>query len=113
VPEVLRFQKTSFAVFGYSCKTRLPFTLEALREIVLHYPEICVVENVWGFRKFRRAIETFRCLPLYHCTEFRLRGEDFAHQKKKRVFLILHRQPYDFPTLGQYQRPRPGTRLKD
>ena len=87
--------------------------LEALREVILQYPEICVVENVWGFRHFKRAMETFRCLPLYHCTQFGLEGSDFTHQKKRRVFLVLHRQPYDFPALEQYRLPRPGIRLKD
>jgi site-specific DNA-cytosine methylase len=87
--------------------------LEALREIVLQYPEMVVVENVWGFRKFKRAIETFRSLPLYYCTEFGLEGANFTHQRKKRVFLILHRQPYNFPALERYQLPRPGSRLRD
>ena len=58
-------------------------------------------------------METFRCLPLYSCTEFGLDGTDFTHQRKKRVFLILHRQPYDFPALEQYRLPRPGARLRD
>ncbi|GCE46286.1 DNA (cytosine-5)-methyltransferase 1 [Thermosporothrix hazakensis] len=87
--------------------------LEALREIILHYPEVIVIENVWGFRKFRRVIETFRALPLYHCTELLVHGEDFTLQRKKRVFLLLHRQPFRFPPIEQYACPRSRQRLRD
>lgn len=87
--------------------------LEALREVVLHFPEFVCIENVWGFRKFRRVIETFRALPLYHCTEFCIWGEDFTLQRKKRVFLFLHRQPFDFPPIEQYPRPPAPTCLRD
>jgi C-5 cytosine-specific DNA methylase len=52
-------------------------------------------------------------LPLYHCTEFTLHGEDFTHQKKARVFLILTRQQYEFPPLESYRMPKAGTRLGD
>lgn len=34
--------------------------LEALREIVLRYPEIVILENVLGMKKFQRVMETFR-----------------------------------------------------
>ncbi len=87
--------------------------LEALREVVLRYPEVVVIENVLGIRKFKRVMETFRALPLYHCTEFTLYGEDFTHQRKARVFLILTRQAYEFPPLEFYRLPRPGTCLRD
>jgi DNA (cytosine-5)-methyltransferase 1 len=87
--------------------------LEALREIVLRYPEVVVIENVLGMRKFRRVMETFRALPLYACTECILYGEAFTHQKKARVFLLLTRQPYPFPALDSYRQPRPGTSLRD
>jgi DNA (cytosine-5)-methyltransferase 1 len=87
--------------------------LEALREIVLRFPEIVVVENVLGMRKFKRVMETFRALPFYQCTEFTLFGEDFTHQRKARVFLILTRQAYAFPSLESYRQPRPGACLGD
>ncbi|HEU5374136.1 MAG TPA: DNA cytosine methyltransferase [Ktedonobacteraceae bacterium] len=87
--------------------------LEALREIVLRFPEMVVIENVLGMRKFKRVMETFRALPFYHCTEFTLFGEDFTHQRKSRVFLILTRQAYDFPPLESYRLSRPGTCLGD
>ncbi len=76
--------------------------LEALREAVMLWPEIIVIENVLGMRKFPRVMETWRSLPHYHTTEFELHGEDFTHQQKARVFLILHRQAYEFPSLDQY-----------
>ncbi|WP_201365821.1 DNA cytosine methyltransferase [Dictyobacter formicarum] len=85
--------------------------LEALREIVLRFPEIIILENVLGMRKFRRVMETFRALPLYYCTEVVLYGEDFTLQRKARVFLILHRQPFDFDHIAQVQLARPGQQL--
>jgi DNA (cytosine-5)-methyltransferase 1 len=88
--------------------------LEALREIVLRHPDLVCIENVWGFRKFKRVIETFRALPLYHCTEFVVYGDDYTLQRKKRVFLLLHRQPFDFPPIEQFAPPiRAGQRLRD
>jgi hypothetical protein len=39
--------------------------------------------------------------------------QDFTHQRKSRVFLILTRQPYEFPPLESYRLPRPGTCLRD
>jgi len=87
--------------------------LEALREIVLRFPELVCIENVWGFRKFRRVMETFRALPLYHCSEFVVEGSDFTMQRKKRVFLLLHRQPFAFPPLDHYPRNPAGRVLRD
>ena len=87
--------------------------LEALREIVLRYPEMVILENVLGLKKFFRVMETFRALPLYYCTECVLYGEDFSLQRKSRVFLILHRQPFAFRDIGASQLPRPGNQLRD
>jgi site-specific DNA-cytosine methylase len=87
--------------------------LEALREVVLRYPEMVILENVLGIKRFLRVMETFRALPLYYCTECVLYGEDFSLQKKARVFLILHRQPFAFGNIEAYQLSRPGKRLRD
>lgn len=85
--------------------------LEALREAVLLWPEIIVVENVLGMRKLPRVMETWRHLPLYHTTEFEVRGESFTLQKKARVFLILHRQAYTFKPLECYAPTMAGVTL--
>ena len=58
-------------------------------------------------------METFRALPLYYCTECVLYGEDFSLQRKSRVFLILHRQPFAFRDIEASQLPRPGNQLRD
>lgn len=87
--------------------------LEALREVVLRYPEVVIIENVLGLRKFKRVMETFQALPLYQCMVFLLYGEDFTHQRKARVFLILTRQPFRFPALESYRQPRRGACLGD
>ena len=75
--------------------------LEALREIVLHFPELIILENVLGMRKFKRVMETFQALPFYYCTECVLYGDDFSLQRKARSFLILHRQPFAFDNISQ------------
>src|SRR5882724_741947 len=85
--------------------------LEALRETVLLWPEIIWIENVKGMRQFPRVMETWRGLPHYYCTELEMNGEDFTHQRKSRVFLILHRQAYDFPAFDTFLRPSPRTSL--
>jgi len=87
--------------------------LEALREIVLQFPELILLENVLGLKQFKRVMQTFRALPHYYTTEVVLYGEDFTLQRKARVFLILHRQPYTFFSFEQYRLPRPGNQLKD
>ena len=87
--------------------------LEALREAVMLWPEVIIIENVLGMKKFPRVMETWRHLPQYHTTEFELHGEDFTHQRKSRIFLILHRQAYEFPSVERYMRPSPYTRLAD
>jgi DNA (cytosine-5)-methyltransferase 1 len=87
--------------------------LEALREVVLSFPEMLILEQVLGFKKFKRALETWRALPHYHTTEVVLYGEDFSLQRKSRMFLILHRQPHDFSSLFTYKLPRMGDRLGD
>jgi DNA (cytosine-5)-methyltransferase 1 len=46
--------------------------LEALREGVLLWPEVIAIENVIGMEKFPRVMETWRNLPGYFTTEFRL-----------------------------------------
>jgi DNA (cytosine-5)-methyltransferase 1 len=87
--------------------------LEALREAVLLWPEVIVIENVLGMRKFPRVMETWRNLPHYHATEFEVHGESFTLQKKARLFLILHRQRFDFKPLESYAPPQPRLRLHD
>ncbi len=87
--------------------------LEALREAVMLWPEVIIIENVLGMRKFPRVMETWRHLPHYYTTEFELHGEDFTHQRKGRVFLVLHRQAYDFPALEYDVRHSRRTRLAD
>jgi DNA (cytosine-5)-methyltransferase 1 len=87
--------------------------LEALREAIMLWPEVIWIENVKGMRQFPRVMETWRSLPHYYCTELELHGEDFTHQRKSRVFLILHRQAYDFPAFDTYIQPPTRTRLTE
>ncbi|MBO0783442.1 MAG: DNA cytosine methyltransferase, partial [Ktedonobacteraceae bacterium] len=76
-----------------------------LREAVLLWPEVIVIENVLGMRQFPRVMETWRHLPHYYTTEFEMRGEAFTLQKKARLFLILHRQPFTFQHPEAYAQP--------
>ena len=87
--------------------------LEALREAVLLWPEVLVVENVVGMRHFPRVMETWRRLPGYYCTEMLVRGEWFGLQKKTRLFLVLHRQAHLFKSLQFYTEKRAGETLAD
>jgi DNA (cytosine-5)-methyltransferase 1 len=97
--------------------------LHCLRHSILLWPELVLIENVIGLRKFRVVCELWRNLPHYHTTELIVWGEDFTLQRKARVFLILHRQPFDFPALDHFPQrhdiplpvllARPGRRLGD
>lgn len=87
--------------------------LEALREAVLLWPEVIIIENVLGMRKFPRVMETWRSLPHYYSTEFEVRGEAFTLQRKSRLFLILHRQLFAFRHLEEYAQPSERLTLAD
>lgn len=86
--------------------------LEAFREIVLMYPEVVIIENVMGMRYFPRVMESFQDLPHYYCSELVLNASQFTMMKKNRVFLILHRQPFDFSFLLDVPA-RPAQKLAD
>lgn len=98
--------------------------LHALRNHVLLWPEAVLIENVLGMRqKFPVVMELWRGLPQYYTTEFTVYGHEFTLMRKTRLFLLLHRQPYIFPSLDafltQHDIPlpillaRPGRRLQD
>ena len=95
-------QKYSVAAAVHGNWTGDGLYLEALRAAVLMWPELIVVENVMGFRHFKRAMETWQDLAHYFTTEMIVRGEWFSHQMKTRVFLVLHRQPFKFLPLYNY-----------
>jgi DNA (cytosine-5)-methyltransferase 1 len=75
--------------------------LHALRNHVLLWPEVVLIENVVGMRKFEPVMELWRNIAHYYTTELTVWGHDFTMQRKTRVFLILHRQPFDFPMLKE------------
>ncbi len=87
--------------------------LEALREGVLLQPSVILVENVEGMLEYPRVMETWKRLPGYYTTEFRAYGHHYTHQRKPRVILILHSEPYTFAPLEEYALPRSGERLGD
>jgi DNA (cytosine-5)-methyltransferase 1 len=78
--------------------------LHCLRNNVLLWPEVLIIENVLGLRKFPVVMELWRNLPHYHTTELIVWGEDFTLMRKARVFLILHRQAFKFPSLEYFPR---------
>ncbi|HEU5383304.1 MAG TPA: DNA cytosine methyltransferase, partial [Ktedonobacteraceae bacterium] len=98
--------------------------LHALRNHVLLWPEAVLIENVLGMReKFPVVMELWRELPHYYTTEFTVYGHDFTLMRKARLFLLLHRQPFTFPSLdcfpARHEIPLPillagpGRRLQD
>jgi len=101
---VYTFPCTNYTLAGEVHKHRTgdALYLEALREAVIQWPEIIVIENVLGMRAFPRVMETWCNLAHYHTSEFVVNGEDFTLQRKARLFLILHRQPFQFKPLTEY-----------
>lgn len=97
--------------------------LHCLRNNVLLFPELILLENVLGMRKFPVVMELWRNVPHYYTTELIVWGEDFTLQRKARVFLILHRQPFLFPSLEHFPQQhripfsfipsQPGRTLRD
>lgn len=77
--------------------------LHCLRNNALLFAELILIENVLGMReKFPVVMELWRNLPQYHTTEIIAWGEDYSLMRKARVFLILHRQPFTFPSLDHF-----------
>jgi DNA (cytosine-5)-methyltransferase 1 len=107
---VYTFPCDHYSAYGaiHGVQTGDDLYLHALRNHVLLFPEVCLIENVLGMReKFPVVMELFRNLPFYYCTEFVVYGHDFTLMRKPRLFLLLHRQPFVFPSLDGFVSQHP------
>jgi DNA (cytosine-5)-methyltransferase 1 len=84
--------------------------LHALRHIALRKPEMYVVENVPGMRKFKVVMETMTKLPDYYITVFcPVEATAWLPQRRDRLIVIATRRPSFIAQPQPTLRPR----LKD
>lgn len=84
--------------------------LHSLRHIALKKPEMYVVENVPGMKKFKVVMETMTKLPDYYVTVFcPVAATNWLPQKRDRLIVIATRRPFNIEEPKPTLRPR----LKD
>lgn len=70
--------------------------LHALRHIALKLPEMYVIENVPGMKKFKIVMEAMTKLPNYHYKIFcPLDANKWLPQNRKRLIVIATRRPFE------------------
>lgn len=116
---VLGQSKADIFIFTYPCtkysaiadihKTRTGdhLFLHALRHIAIAKPEMYVVENVPGMKKFPVVMEAMSKLPDYYVNVFcPLDAANWLPQRRKRLILIGTRKPFHISA------PAPSTRSR-
>lgn len=119
---VLSQQRTDIIVGTYPCtkysaiadihgtRTGDDLFLHFFRHIAIERPEVYVVENVPGMKKFKVVMEAMTKLPDYYVHVFcPVEAENWLPQRRKRLILIGTRKP-SFIQPPAHQRK---TRLKD
>ena len=84
--------------------------LHALRHIALKLPEMYVIENVPGMKKFKIVMEAMTKLPNYYYSVFcPLGATNWLPQKRDRLIVVATKKAFSIP------EPKPGLRprLKD
>jgi DNA (cytosine-5)-methyltransferase 1 len=85
--------------------------LHFFRHIAIEQPEMYIVENVPGMRKFRVVMEAMTKLPNYYVNVFcPVDASNWLPQKRKRLILFGTRKPYLITSRNQQNNRR---RLKD
>lgn len=120
---VLQQPKTDIVVGTYPCtkysaiadihgtRTGDDLFLHFFRHIALELPEMYIVENVPGMKKFKVVMEAMTKLPNYYVTVFcPVDAANWLPQKRKRLILFGTRKPFPISKPEQINhRPR----LKD
>ncbi len=84
--------------------------LHALRHIALRLPEMYVIENVPGMRKFKIVMEAMTQLPDYYYSVFcPVEATNWLPQRRDRLIVIATRKPFTVDHPKPVLRPR----LKD
>jgi len=102
---VLDQPKADISIFTYPCtkystiadihgtRTGDELFLHALRHIAIERPEMFIVENVPGMKKFKVVMEAMTKLPGYHINEFcPIDAANWLPQRRERLILIATRK---------------------
>lgn len=117
---VLDQPASDIAIFTYPCNKYSPIAdihaartgddlfLHAFRHIVLQGPEMYVVENVPGMRKFKVVMEAMTKIPGYYVNVFcPVDAENWLPQRRKRLILFGTKKPFTFASPKQIvNRPK-------
>jgi DNA (cytosine-5)-methyltransferase 1 len=117
---VLAQPKTDIIVGTYPCtkystiadihgtRTGDDLFLHFFRHIALEKPEMYIVENVPGMKKFKVVMEAMTKLPDYYVNVFcPIDAANWLPQRRKRLILIGTRKPFSIPAPGEMSnRPR-------
>lgn len=103
---------TKYSAIGdiHGVRTGDELFLHALRHIALRQPEMYVIENVPGMKKFQVVMESMTKLPDYYYSVFcPLEATNWLPQRRDRLIVIASRKPFNIDA------PKPGLRprLKD
>lgn len=116
---VLDQPRCDIMLFTYPCTKYSPIAdihgtrtgdelfLHSLRHIALMQPEMYVVENVPGMKKFKVVMETMTQLPDYYITVFcPVEATNWLPQRRDRLIVIATRKPFtvDHPAQGKVPR---------
>jgi DNA (cytosine-5)-methyltransferase 1 len=120
---VLEQPRTDIIVGTYPCTKYSPIAdihgtrtgddlfLHFFRHIAIEQPEMYIVENVPGMRKFKVVMEAMTKLPEYYVNVFcPVDASNWLPQKRKRLILFGTRKPYSIAQPNQQNNRRP---LKD
>lgn len=97
--------KYSTAADLHGTRTGDSLFLHFFRHVAIRRPEIYVVENVPGMRKFPVVMEAMSKLPEYYVSVFcPIKAEIWLPQKRNRLILIGSRKPFEW---REPQRTKP------
>lgn len=99
--------KYSTAADIHGVRTGDELFLHFFRHIAIRKPEIYVVENVPGMRKFPVVMEAMTKLPEYYVSVFcPVQAEDWLPQRRKRLIILGSKKPFT------WSAPESNSRIK-